>query len=175
MISLKTYLGLTRFKLILSFVCANVFNFELNTMKRYIFLLLIFFSGFGLAAQTGSPDLIVGVWKSSTKDLMIKIDKVGSHFQGRIVWLDLSKGSNLALDENNPEERLRRMPLKGNKVIQEISFNSSESVWEGGTFYNHKEGKTYNCQIKLQAVDQIKINKYIQNHQDGIVETWIRQ
>lgn len=144
-------------------------------MKRYVLLLSIFAIGLSLSAQTESPDIIVGVWKSSTNDLMIKIDKVGNHFQGRIVWLDATAESKQTYDENNPEERLRAMPLKGNKIIQEISFNPSASVWEGGKFYNYKEGKVYNCQIELLASDQIKINNFLKDHQDGITQTWVRQ
>ena len=153
---------------------ANVFKFEVNTMKRYIFLFSIFFSGLSFATQAGNADQIVGVWESPSGELMIKIDKVGNHFQGRIVWLETSGENQLALDEYNPEERLRKMPLKGNKIIQELSFNSSESLWDGGTFYNHKEGKLYNCKIILQSSDQIKITKYTQNNKTGIIETWTR-
>lgn len=144
-------------------------------MKRYIFLLSIFFSGFSLAAQDGNPNQIVGVWKSPSNELMIKIDKVGNHFQGRIVWLEMSEGNQPVLDENNPEERLRKMPLKGNKIIQELSFDSSKSEWDGGTFYNYTEGKLYNCHVTLHNSGQIKITKYLLNHQDGVVETWTRR
>lgn len=143
-------------------------------MKRYIFLLLLFFSGFILAAQAGNPDQIVGVWKSPGNTLMVKIDKVGNHFQGRIVWIKITNGDEPVLDVNNPEERLREMPLKGNKIIQKLSFDPSKSVWDGGTFYNYEEGKLYNCQISLNG-SQIKITKFSHNQQDRIVETWTRQ
>jgi len=144
-------------------------------MKRYVFLLSIVISSCTLAAQAGDPEQIVGVWKSSTAGLMIKIDKVGNYFQGRIVWLK-AKGSNqLTLDENNPNEQLQKMPLKGNKILQELSFNQSEAVWDGGTFYNHEEGKLYNCHVTLSNTDQIKITRYNQSHQDEVVETWTRQ
>lgn len=154
-------------------LCANVFKFEMNSMKRYIFLLLLFFSGFSLAAQAGDPGQIVGVWKSSNNKLMVKIDKVGNHFQGRIVWIEIADGDS-ELDVNNPEDRLRKMPLKGNKIIQRLSFDPPKSIWSGGTFYNYLEGKRYDCQISLNG-RQIKITKYSQNSQEGIVETWTRQ
>lgn len=159
----------------MSLICTNVFIFELNTMKRYIFFFTILFNGIGLAAQDGNPDHILGIWKSPSNKLMIKIDKVGNYFQGRIVWFDSNGKNQPILDENNPDERLQKIPLKGNKIIQELSYNSSISAWDGGTFYNHLEGKLYNCQITKQTSGQIKITKYLQNHQDGIVETWTRQ
>jgi len=145
-------------------------------MKRYVFLLSFLLSSYSfLATQTGNPDQIVGVWKSSNNGIMIKIDKVGDHFQGRIVWLEENAGNQPLLDEKNPDERLRKMPLKGNKVIQELTFNPSEVIWEGGTFYNYKEGRLYNCNISLQRSDQIKITRFTQNQQDGVTETWTRQ
>ncbi|MCG8309643.1 MAG: DUF2147 domain-containing protein [Cytophagales bacterium] len=144
-------------------------------MKRFIFLLSVILSSFGLVAQAGNPDQIVGVWRSPTNSLMIKIDKVGNHFQGRIVWLRTHQPNKPALDENNPDEHLQNMPLKGNKVIKELSFNSSEEVWEGGTFYHHIDGKLYNCRIALHSNNQIKITRFIQSRQDGVSETWTRQ
>lgn len=128
-----------------------------------------------MVAQAADPEQIVGVWKSSDADLIIKIDKVGDYFQGRIVWIETKATQSLALDENNPDERLQTMPLKGNKIIQELSFNPSELVWDGGTFYYHEEGKLYNCQISLDGSNQLKITRYSATHQDGIAETWIRQ
>lgn len=143
-------------------------------MKRYIFLLLLFFSGFILVAQVSDPNQIIGVWKSPGNELMVKIDKVGNHYQGRIVWIEIANGNEPVLDVNNPEERLREIPLKGNKIIQKLSFDPSKFIWAGGTFYNYKEGKQYNCQISLNG-GQIKITNFSQNQQDSIVETWTRQ
>jgi len=144
-------------------------------MKRSFLIFFLVNSGFCLLGQGTDPERIVGIWKSPSEGLMIKIDKVGDHFQGRIVWLDTSELDQPALDTNNPDERLQKMPLKGNKVIKELSYNSSELIWDGGTFYHHKEGKLYNCHITIDNNDKIKIARYVQNPKDAIVETWIRQ
>lgn len=150
-------------------------SFKFNAMKRYAFLFFIIIGSCSLSAQADDPDQIVGIWKSPSEGMMIKIDKVGNQFQGRIVWLNATEKSQPVLDENNPDERLQKIPLKGNKVIQELSFNSAEIAWEGGTFYNHEEGKLYNCHISLRNGDKIRITKYIQTQKDGIEETWVRQ
>ena len=143
-------------------------------MKRYVLILTIIFGASSLVAQARDPEQIVGMWKSPGADLIIKIDKIGDFYQGRIVWVEAQE-SKLVLDEHNPDERLQKMPLKGNKIIKELSFNPSEFVWEGGTFYYHKEGKLYNCHVSLVANNQMQITRYSSNHQDGVVETWIRQ
>lgn len=143
--------------------------------KCILFYLLVLLSAFQLDAQSGDADQILGVWKSPTKSVMIKVDKIGEHFQGRIVWIQAAADIQPVLDINNPDERLKKMPLKGNKVIQELSFDPSKTVWEGGTFYNYEEGKLYNCHIVLQDADQLKITRYLQSPADAIVETWVRQ
>lgn len=144
-------------------------------MKKYILIFSIVCSSFILAVQSGDSDQIVGVWKSSNNDLMIKIDKVGDQFQGRIVWLNATNNGQPALDEKNPEERLQKMPLKGNKIIRELSFDASNSVWDNGIYYNYKEGKLYNCRIIMQSNGQINIIRYDKNRQDSAIETWNRQ
>jgi uncharacterized protein (DUF2147 family) len=144
-------------------------------MKRYAFLFSIIICTASVAAQAGESDEIVGLWKSSSQQLMIKIDKVGDHFQGRIVWLGGSGENGMTLDENNPNVQLRSLPLKGNKIIQDLTFNPSASHWEGGTFYSYREGKNYNCVIDMQSSELIKITKFVQNQQDSQTETWIRQ
>jgi uncharacterized protein (DUF2147 family) len=144
-------------------------------MKKFILLFSVVFSSVSLIAQAGDPHKILGIWKSPSRELMIKIDKVGDHFQGRIVWLQTSGANQPALDIHNPDERLQKMPLKGNKVIKDLSFNATKIAWEGGTFYHYEEGKLYNCQITLQSDDKIKITSYLHDQQEGIVETWERQ
>lgn len=144
-------------------------------MKIYIFLFLIFFSVFGIGIKAGNPNYIVGIWKSPSNDLMIKIDKVGNYFQGRIVWIGPVSSNQLLLDDNNPDEQLRQIPLKGNKVIQRLKFNSEETIWEGGTFYNHIEGKHYNCKIALHDENQIKIFRSNLHSKDQVAEMWERQ
>jgi uncharacterized protein (DUF2147 family) len=144
-------------------------------MKRYTLLILIFVYAVTFGSQAGDSDKIIGVWKSPDNAYMVKIDKVGDHFQGRIVWLESNEQNKMKLDINNPNEHLRNMPLKGNKVIEDLSYSSDQLKWVGGTFYSFVEGKVYNCQISLQSSSQLKILKYVRNQQEGKSETWSKQ
>ena len=144
-------------------------------MKRYTLFILILIYTATLGGQAGNADKIIGVWKSPDNSYMIKIDKIGDHFQGRIVWLDTQEQNQMKLDVNNPNEHLRNLPLKGNKILEDLSFSSDELKWVGGTFYNFMEGKIYNCQISLQSTNQIKILKYMRDQQEGKSETWTKQ
>ncbi len=144
-------------------------------MKRYTLLLLVLTYTVTFGGQASDSDKIIGVWKSPDDSYMIKIDKIGNHFQGRIVWLSSNDQNQMKLDVNNPNEQLRNLPLKGNKIIEELSYSTGESVWNGGTFYSYTEGKVYHCQISMQSSNQIRILKYIRNQQEGKTETWTRQ
>lgn len=144
-------------------------------MKNFYFIFSIVLLGLCWNVQASNPDNIIGVWRSSTDQLIIKIDKVGNLFQGRIIWYKPSEAIHSVLDEKNPEARLRKIPLKGNKIIQELSFNPSTSIWDGGIFYNHKDGKNYICHISLEKSGKIKIMKFTQNQEKVVEETWTRQ
>ena len=72
-------------------------------MKRYFLLLTILMNAMAISAQGEESDKIVGVWKSPDKNLMIKIDKIGDQFQGRIVWVAQNGRNQIQLDENNPD------------------------------------------------------------------------
>lgn len=145
-------------------------------MKRYFLLLTILMNSMAIAAQGEESDKIVGLWKSPDNSLMIKIDKIGDQFQGRIVWVAQTDMSQIQLDENNPDQQLRKLPLKGNKIIKELSFNPQDSKWIGGVFYNHAEGKHYRCQISYHSPNQIRITKFMADQQNGgIHEIWSKQ
>ena len=144
-------------------------------MKRYTLLLLVLTYTITFGGQASDSDKIIGVWKSPDNSYMIKIDKIGNHFQGRIVWLSSNDQNQMKLDVNNPNQQLRNLPLKGNKIIEELSYSTGESLWNGGTFYSYTEGKVYHCQISMQSSNQIRILKYIRNQQEGKEETWTRQ
>ncbi len=145
-----------------------------KVMKRAIFLYFLLSNVVLSFAQVAGTDGIVGTWRSPSGDVLIRIDKVGGQFQGRIVWLKADHTGELVLDEKNPDQLRRRMPLKGNKIICDLSYDPDESQWEGGTFYCFKEGKTYKCCIRMAANDQIKVIRYSGSPDKGISEIWSR-
>lgn len=142
---------------------------------KYLFLsTLLVLGSFQLMAQ--NADDIVGIWKHSDGKLMVKIDRMGSSYQGRITWLAIESDSNgkPLLDVNNPVPRMRNMPLKGNRVLKQLTYNQSKDVWENGTYYIFSEGNIYNCRILMPNKKKIKISRY---SNEGILvqeEIWTR-
>ncbi len=127
---------------------------------KFIFSILIFFSvSLRLTAQ--NPDDILGTWKHSDGKLLVKIDRIGDTYQGRITWLDqnFNTDGNPALDVNNPDPRLRKIPLKGNRILQKLTYDPSKNVWENGLYYVFSEGKIYPCKIVLPDEKRMKISR----------------
>jgi len=142
---------------------------------NYLFLsILIFFGSFQVTAQ--NPDDIVGIWKHSNGKFMVKIDRIGNTYQGRITWLAVASDSDgkLLLDINNPDPRMRNIPLKGNRVLKQLTYNQSKDVWENGTYYIFTEGTIYNCRILLPDEKTIKITRYSKEGSSIQEEIWNR-
>ena len=144
-------------------------------MKRSVLVCMILCMSFYAEAQVDDAARIVGIWRIPGEDLLVKIDKIGSSYQGRIVWVKTSLNEEAALDVHNPNEHLRNMPLKGNKILEELTFNPANVTWEGGTYYSYAEGKLYNCRISLLEAGKISVLKYTGKEQEGQLETWTHQ
>ena len=142
---------------------------------RFSLLIIIFFSAsLPLPAQNG--DNIIGIWKHPDGKLLIKIDRIGDRYQGRITWLEQSFDANgkPVLDTNNPDPRLRKIPLKGNRILQRLTYNPSKDIWENGRYYVFSEGRTYPCKIVLLDEKRIKISKLTEKGVTVEDEIWLR-
>ena len=123
-----------------------------------VLLLLFFFSSFVAKAQ--SENAILGVWYNTEKTAQVEIAKKGSAFIGKIVWLkDPNPGGKPAVDKDNPNPKLKARPLMGLNLLEGLKFSSG--IWEDGTIYDPKSGKTYSCQVKLKSSDVLEVKGYI--------------
>ena len=141
----------------------------------------MFFTGliailFSLPAFAQDADKLQGVWQPSDGRSMLKIDKIGSKFYGRVVWLKEAndEDGNPRKDVNNPDEKLRSTPLKGYRVLKDFTYNSDEKIWDGGTIYDPKNGTTYNCKIEMKNDNQIEVRGYVGTEMFGRTDVWTR-
>lgn len=141
----------------------------------------MFFTGliailFSLPGFAQDADKLQGVWQPSDGRSMLKIDKIGSKFYGRVVWLKEANDAdgNPRTDVNNPDEKLRSTPLKGYRVLKDFTYNSDEKIWDGGTIYDPKNGTTYNCKIEMKNDNQIEVRGYVGTEMFGRTDVWTR-
>ncbi|MHB1178323.1 MAG: DUF2147 domain-containing protein, partial [Daejeonella sp.] len=63
--------------------------------------------------------------------------------------------------------------LIGIEMLKGFSY-VEEGVWEGGTIYDPKTGKTYSCKISLMNKDKINVRGYVGISLLGRTEIWSR-
>jgi uncharacterized protein (DUF2147 family) len=121
-------------------------------------------------------DQLIGVWMPSDGRSYIKIEKIGSKYFGRVVWLKEpnDEEGNPRVDKNNPDESLRSTPLKGYRVLKDFVYNADEKMWQDGTIYDPKNGTTYNCKIELVEENKIEVRGFVGAAVFGRTDVWTR-
>ncbi|MFM8742349.1 MAG: DUF2147 domain-containing protein [Cytophagales bacterium] len=143
-------------------------------MKK-LFLLNIIIFATTLAFSQAESDAILGVWETGSGKARVKIDKVGEKFFGKVVWLrePLNEEGKPKVDKNNPDEKLRTVPLLGYKLLKDFSF-VGEKTWEEGTIYDPENGSTYSCTIKMTDENTLDVRGFIGVSLFGRTDVWKR-
>jgi len=137
-------------------------------MKKTTSALLIVFiitvwSGMTATAQTHKADDILGTWLNQEATGKITLYKENGRYFGKLVWLrepnDKVTGKPRT-DIENPEEKLKSVPLIGLVNMKNFSFDGKDE-WSGGTIYDPKNGKTYKCYIRAETPNRLKIRGYV--------------
>lgn len=138
-----------------------------NTFLLIIFLLATI-TVFGQSA-----DAIVGKWINSDSEAHIQIYKKGNQYYGKLVWLkNPNDGGKAKQDVKNPNANLRSRAILGLEILKGFSFN--DGVWENGTIYDPKSGKTYSCKLTIHEKDKLNVRGYIGISLIGRTDTWTR-
>lgn len=147
-------------------------------MNMNVFLSLLvglLLSGTQLAAQD-EGDRLIGVWEPSNGKARVKIDKIGSKYFGRIVWLKEPNDPDTGepkTDKNNPDPTLRDAPLRGYRMLKDFVYDGDDE-WSGGTIYDPENGNTYDCVITMTDENTLDIRGYIGISAFGRTDVWKR-
>lgn len=151
-------------------------------MKKGIFLAasILFLLAFSVHAQT--PDAIAGKWWNQEKDAQIEIYPCEGKFCGKIVWLkepnypaNDPKGmaDKPKVDRENPDPAKKDRPILGMNLVWGFT-NSGGNLWEGGSIYDPRDGKTYKCKLTLESPDNLKVRGFIGISLIGKTNNWTR-
>lgn len=133
-------------------------------------------------AHSAGPDDILGRWWNQEGTAQIEIYKENGTYHGKIVFLkdpvyppDDSKGmaGKTKVDRENPDPTRRNDPLLGMVMIRDFSF-SENNLWENGSIYDPKNGKTYRCKLTLKSPEVLNVRGYIGISWFGRTTTWTR-
>ncbi len=116
-------------------------------MKK-IFISMIFMLA-PLAAAFAQD--VLGKWKLEDGSAIVEVYQEGEAYNGRIVWLQnpTEADGSPAVDDNNPDAKLRSRQLIGLNMLSGLKKNGGE--YSGGSIYDPGNGKTYNCSMKVEG------------------------
>ena len=139
---------------------------------KSLLIILIFLSPFYICAQeTKASNNIIGIYQTQNGDAKIEIFKKGEKYFGKVIWIKEPLGTNgkPLLDEHNPNITKRKIPILNLVTIRNLSYKNGE--WIGGSVYDPKNGKTYECTLWLEN-GNLKVRGYLGWFYD--TKTWKR-
>lgn len=140
--------------------------------KSFLFFLLVTLIGttYSFAqSNTSKADAILGVWTNPARDAKFEIYKKDKKYYGKIIW---GTGRDTK-DISNPDPKLRKRELIGLTILNNFVYEE-DNVWDDGTIYDPKEGKTYSCVMVLSSPNKLDVRGYIGLSLFGRTETWTR-
>ena len=150
----------------------------MRTLFSTLALPLLLLLPFTLRAQAplDEADRLIGVWEPSNGKARVKVEKIGSKFYGKIVWLKEPNNPETGqpkVDKNNPDESMRSTPLKGYRMLKDFVYAGSNE-WTEGTIYDPENGSTYSCVITMKDDNTLDIRGYIGVKALGRTDVWKR-
>lgn len=139
--------------------------------QRLTIIFLLFFS---TNAFSQNRDQIIGKWINATGEAHIQIYPNSGKYFGKIAWMKVPNNPDgkPRLDKNNPNTSLSQNPILGLLILKDFVF--SDDIWEGGSIYDPKTGKTYSCKISPQGPDKINVRGFVGFSMLGRTESWTR-
>ena len=126
-------------------------------------LVMTLWTGLTASAQTHKADDIIGTWLNQEATGKITLYKENGNYFGKLVWLrepnDKTTGKPRT-DKENPDGKLKSLPLIGMVNMKNFSFNGKDE-WSDGTIYDPKNGKTYKCYIQFENPSKLKVRGYV--------------
>ena len=147
-----------------------------RTLKSALPLLLLALLAAPLRSANPGADAILGVWKNGEGTGLVQIYKKGDKYFGKIVWLKVpnNEDGTARTDISNPDESLRKRPLKGLENLRDFAYKG-DNLWEGGKVYEPKSGSDYSCHMKLVDENTLEVRGFIGVSLFGRTDVWKRQ
>ncbi len=122
--------------------------------KLFFFLASLFLTTALLSAQA---DKVVGFWLTGEGDSQVEIYKgTDGKYYGKISWLEEpNENGKPKVDDENPDPKLQQRPVMGLPLLQGFVYNKKKKEWSGGTIYDPKSGKTYDCFMWFEEDDSV--------------------
>jgi len=112
-------------------------------------------------AQTSSEN-VIGKWYTDDKETIVEVYKTGDNYFGKVIWMldENEEDGTPKVDDKNPDTKLQSRPVMGLVLLKDFTFDSKKSEWSGGSIYDPKNGKTYDCYMWMEGED-LKIKGFV--------------
>lgn len=138
---------------------SNLYSLNFSLVRKLVFFVWLL-PLFAVAQNDGVK--ITGIWLNGEKSAKVEIQKNGSLFDGKIVWLKVPQDPETGkdkVDKNNPEASLRDRQIMGLAILKDFTFENGEYI--NGTIYDPKAGKIYDCKMWFgESSNELKIRGY---------------
>ena len=150
----------------------------MRSLRPYIAALLVALFVFSATAHAQGSACIAGSWtnEDATARILIYETKSGK-YAGKVMWLkEPDFEGKPKLDRRNPDEGLRTRPILGLVVLKGFTPEKpGAKVFNDGTIYYPKNGKTYDCKITcLDGGRKLSIRGYMGISTIGRSTVWMR-
>lgn len=144
-------------------------------MKLNIIIATISLQLIAMVSLAQDGDSVLGIWQSAHGNGRIQIYRSGNTYDGKLVWIKeaVDESGKPKLDVNNPSPKLKTQPVKDLEVLRDFKYKNN-GVWEDGTVYDPRSGKTYSCKLLMSSSDTLEIRAYMGISIIGKSQVWSR-
>ncbi len=118
---------------------------------------------FGVAAG----ESVFGIWLTDGGLSKLEIAPCGDKACAHVVWLKNSTYMNSTdgpvgtekIDRHNPDPALRNRPILGIQVMDGLTLEGD--WWKNGYCYDPQSGSNYQCKMRLESANELKIRGFV--------------
>lgn len=126
------------------------------------------------ASAPSGVERFLGVWLTEDKDGAVAIYRCGKALCGKLHWIKPSDEPDAAIDDKNPDPKLRGRPLCGMEFMGGFTPQKDGSI-SSGWIYSPRHGSTFSAALAPgQAPDTIELRGYFILPLLGESQTWTK-
>lgn len=128
-----------------------------------------------VAVPAAKPDDVVGNWRTKGGESVIRIERTGTVYGGRVLWLKepTQKDGKPKIDDKNPDAARRGRPILGLDLLRGFRFDGKDT-WIDGKIYDPRNGKDYSCTMRIDEHGDLAVRGFVGISLIGRTETWQR-
>lgn len=118
------------------------------------------------SAASNDGDRILGEYKAVKEGAVskVRISKIGDNaYKAQVFWLEkeYNPDGSLKTDIKNPDPAKRNTPSNQIVLIESVSYNSEDGVWEDGKIYDPTKGDVYRVVLDFKSDKTLRVRGYL--------------